>query len=72
VELKSKLQSVFQAVGTFFGEVVQEMKKASWPGRQELFESTVVVIVSLFLLSLFVGLCDEVIVKVLKFILPAG
>jgi preprotein translocase subunit SecE len=54
----------------FFSEVVAETRKISWPTRQELSESTVVVIVSVLMLSLFVGLCDWVLVKILKLLIP--
>jgi preprotein translocase subunit SecE len=47
-------------VGTFLGEVRTEMYKSSWPDRGELFESTVVVIVSVVLLAVFIGLSDTV------------
>jgi len=34
------------------------MIKVSWPNRAELIGSTVVVLVSLAILSLFIGVCD--------------
>jgi preprotein translocase subunit SecE len=42
----------------FFKEVKLEMLKVSWPTRAELIGSTVVVLVSLGVLSLFIGVCD--------------
>jgi preprotein translocase subunit SecE len=72
VSLKENVQNGFAAVGTFFSDVVQETRKSSWPGRQELTESTTVVIVSLLLLSFFVGFCDKILVVLLRVLLPAG
>jgi preprotein translocase subunit SecE len=42
----------------FIGEVLAEMKKVSWSTRQELVDSTLIVILSSFLLGLFVGIID--------------
>ena len=33
----------------FYDEVIQEVKKCTWPSRSELLESTIIVIVSLIL-----------------------
>ena len=44
----------------FLGEVQTELKKSTWPDRQELVESTVVVIISVVLLSIFVGVSDTI------------
>ncbi|MBT3294179.1 MAG: preprotein translocase subunit SecE [Verrucomicrobia bacterium] len=48
------------------------MKKSTWPSRQELLESTIVVIVCLVLMSLFVGFCDRVLVMILQLLIPTG
>jgi len=42
----------------FIGEVLAEMKKVSWTTRRELVDSTLIVILSSFLLGLFVGVID--------------
>jgi len=42
----------------FFKEVKLEMIKVSWPNKGELMGSTIVVLVSLGVLSLFIGICD--------------
>lgn len=53
----------------FFGEVQAELRKCSWPAGSELFESTVVVVVSVVLLSAFVAVSDGAIILVLRSIL---
>ena len=55
-----KLTAWFGRGRAFLGEVNLELKKCAWPSRKELMESTVVVIVSVVLLSAFVGLSDVV------------
>ena len=42
----------------FIGEVIAEMKKVSWTTRRELVDSTLIVILSSFLLGIFVGVID--------------
>ena len=39
-------------------EVRTEMAKVSWPQKKEVIGSTVVVIISVFLVSFFLGLVD--------------
>ena len=56
----SKITESIGGVRGFFGEVSAELKKCAWPTRPELFDSTVVVILSVGLLGGFVALCDVV------------
>jgi len=65
----SKLQSFFEGVRTFFDDVAMEMKKSSWPDRDELVSSTVVVIVSALIISAFVGVSDFVLHRLLRWLL---
>ena len=45
-------------IGIFFKDIKLEMGKVSWPTKNELVNSTVIVLVSLALLSIFIGICD--------------
>ena len=51
---------MFAKAKKFVDEVVQEMKKVSWPTRAELRGSTMVVIVTVIIISIFIGLVDRV------------
>jgi len=42
----------------FYGATVTELKKCTWPSWSELWESTLVVIISAALLSIFVMIID--------------
>ena len=42
----------------FLNDVKLEMGKVSWSTREELIGSTIVVLVSLAILSVFIGMCD--------------
>ena len=50
----------------FFQDVVKEMKKVTWPTKDELLESTKVVIVVCIVLALFTYVIDMLISQVLK------
>jgi preprotein translocase subunit SecE len=54
----------FRTSRIFFGELVTELKKASWPSRAELKDSTIVVIVACVLLGLFTSISDFAIYQV--------
>jgi preprotein translocase subunit SecE len=48
----------FRSVRIFTGELIAELQKASWPTREELKDSTIVVIVACALLGLFISISD--------------
>jgi len=59
LEMKEKIINFFQ-------DVVKEMKKVTWPTKDELFESTKIVIVACLILSAFTYVIDMLINQVLK------
>ena len=56
-------------VAGFFNDIKLEMSKVSWPNRDELIGSTIIVIVSLAILALFIGLCDLFLSKIVNVIM---
>ena len=52
------MENPFRSTRIFVGEMYAELQKASWPTRQELWDSTVVVIVASLLLGLFTSITD--------------
>jgi preprotein translocase subunit SecE len=59
-------------VREFVQEVLAEFRKVTWPSRQELINSTVVVIVVTVVLALFLGAVDIVLARVVEWILSGG
>ena len=55
-------------IKTYFEEVVREMRKVSWPRRQELISNTTITLVATIIVSLFIFLADRVISAALEFI----
>ena len=56
----------------FFGEVMAEFRKVTWPSRQELINSTIVVIVVTVVLAFFLGGVDIVLARAVEWILGGG
>ncbi len=55
-------------IKNFVGEVSKEMKKVSWPTKEQLKESTMVVIITTLILTSFIFLIDTGITEVIKFV----
>jgi preprotein translocase subunit SecE len=53
----------------FVREVVAEFRKVTWPSRQELINSTVVVITVTVVVALFLGGVDIVLAKIVEAVL---
>ena len=49
-----------QSFSDYVRDVRVEMSKVTWPTRDELRESTIVVIVMVFIMTLFIGIVDRV------------
>jgi preprotein translocase subunit SecE len=51
--------SPFTAITDYIKDVRVEMSKVTWPTRRELRESTLVVIVMVFVIAIFIGIVDR-------------
>ena len=63
---------VIGRVREFVQEVLVEFRKVTWPSRQELVNSTVVVIVVTVVLAFFLGGVDIALARVVEWILGGG
>ena len=52
----------------YLGETRVEMKKVTWPTKQELKDATRVVIIATILLTIFIGAVDQVLSFVVKLV----
>ena len=57
-----------ERIVTFFNETKTELKKVTWPSRDELKQSTRVVIIATFLVTIFIGLVDQILSRVIKLV----
>ena len=60
---------VIARVTEFFQEVLLEFKRVTWPSRQELINSTTVVIVVTVVLAFFLGAVDIGLTKIVERVL---
>ncbi len=60
---------MIKKVQTFFQEVRGEMQKVTWSTREELMGSTAVVLMTMFILSTFIGIADFIFSQALNIIL---
>jgi preprotein translocase subunit SecE len=58
----------WQQLVQFLQEVRNELKRVNWPRKKEVVGSTIVVIVSVFILSFFLGVIDAALQRVLTFV----
>ncbi|MBA7625269.1 Protein translocase subunit SecE [subsurface metagenome] len=60
-----KLKNIFNKINNFLKEAIAELKKVIWPTQKELKDSTIVVISTIIIASIFIGLVDIFFTKVL-------
>ncbi|MEA2086993.1 MAG: preprotein translocase subunit SecE [Candidatus Caldatribacteriota bacterium] len=60
-----KLKKIFNNISNFLKEAIAELKKVIWPTRKDLKNSTIVVISTIIIASIFIGLIDIFFTKVL-------
>ena len=58
------MKNPFRSIRIFTVEMIDELKKASWPTRTELRDSTIVVIVAAIILGLFTSISDFALLSV--------
>ncbi len=60
------MKSALQGLTTFLHDVREEMSRVSWPTREELIGSAVVVFVGVVLLASYIGALDFILSKVVR------
>ena len=56
-------------IGAFLDGVREEMRRVSWPTREELIGSAVVVFVGVFLLACYITVLDSILSKTVQVLL---
>jgi preprotein translocase subunit SecE len=57
---------MFEKIKHFFSETRVEMRKVTWPTRDELKESTKIVIVATFVVTVFIGIIDQILTIIVR------
>ncbi len=63
---------MIQKVTKYFNDTYQEMQKVAWPSKDELIGSTIVVVVMSLLVSLFIGIVDQVLSKLVNLLVKVA
>lgn len=63
---------MFQKIGGFFHETVLELKKVTWPPRDEVFQAGLVVVLAAAFLTVLIFGIDFVDSTVLAFLIRGG
>jgi len=61
-----------EKIKKFFKEVHAELRKVTWPTKEELIGSTIVTIVVSLVVALFIGVVDRILTLVIRSIFGAG
>ena len=70
--LSSGFDSVTGRIRRFCAETVAELGRCSWPSRQQLLESTVLVVVAMLILACFVAGVDEIARLLIRWVTVRG
>jgi len=54
-----KLKKIFAGIAKYIKSVHTEAKRISWPSKQELKSSTIIVLITLIVVTFYLWLCDN-------------
>ena len=55
-------------IRSFIVDTVEEMRKCNWPTRDQLFESTILVIVALIITTAYLAGVDQILFRIIRFL----
>jgi len=61
--------NIFKTGPKFVKEAYAELQKVKWFSKQEVFQSTILVVIVVILVSLYVGLVDLILSRLINWIL---
>ncbi len=67
--MEFNLRSAFESVRTFLREVKTELKKVTWPSRKDTLSGTAIVLVTVFVIAIFLGIVDSGLSNLIKLLL---
>lgn len=59
---------MIERIKIYLSETRTELKKVTWPSRQDLIDSTKVVIVATLIMTAFIGIVDQVLSRIIKLV----
>jgi preprotein translocase SecE subunit len=61
-----KFTKAIESIKGYLQGVRTEFKRVAWPNKHELKASTIIVLVTLFSITIYMWACDEVFIKVFE------
>ncbi|MFQ5453872.1 MAG: preprotein translocase subunit SecE [Candidatus Zixiibacteriota bacterium] len=61
-----------EKIRKFLREVMSELRKVTWPTKDELIGSTIVTVVVSLIVAIFIGIVDRVLTLVIQAIFGSG
>jgi len=59
---------MFEKLKNYLSETRIELKKVTWPNKEELKDATRVVVISTILLTVFIGVIDQILSSIIKLV----
>ena len=69
MDVAEKIKGFYEKSRQFFIDVRSEMKKVSWPSRDEVVGTTAIVIGSVFFFGIYLGIVDALLSQGFKVVL---
>lgn len=63
-----KMGALVDKTRSFIENTTEEMRKSNWPSRDQLFESTLLVLIALVVATLYVSGIDQILFRAIKFL----
>lgn len=63
---ENRTSNIVKKTERFFGELKAELKRITWPTRDQLVSNTIAVLASCILVGAFIAVVDAVLAKVLE------
>ncbi|EDM26316.1 hypothetical protein LNTAR_19632 [Lentisphaera araneosa HTCC2155] len=60
------MSNPIRKVSKYTIDVVEELKRCSWPGKSELVQSSILVLITCILLAIFVQFADGILQKLIE------
>jgi preprotein translocase subunit SecE len=62
-ELEKKQENWIQSTRSYLGDIRSEMKRVTWPSRERVQSTTLVVIISVFIFAAYFKIVDSILQK---------
>jgi preprotein translocase subunit SecE len=63
---KKKKGNIFKRIGNYLNEIKGELKKVTWPTKNDMQKTTIAVIISSFIFGIYLFLVDVIFSKIIN------